>query len=195
MGEKEEKSLTRSALEALYIELEKPMYNIVYRWLWDREESLDVVQEAFLRLWRMRHRIDLERIKPLAYRIALNIASNRRRARRFWRGTSLEALSKTASSKTASLGTASPGRASGASDSEDQLANDQELQLMRQIVETLPEKLKKVVMLCDFSDMTYEEVGKVLGIPPGTVGSRRNKALKILRESFEALMKRGKSGV
>ena len=85
MGDKEEKSLTRPALEALYIKLEKPMYNIVYRWLWDQEESRDVVQETFLRLWRMRHRIDLERIKPFAYRIAINIAYNRSRNRRFWR--------------------------------------------------------------------------------------------------------------
>ncbi len=185
MGDKEEKSLTRPALEALYLELEKPMYNIVYRWLWDREESLDVVQETFLRLWRKRHRIDLERVKPLAYRIAINAASNRRRTRRFWKWASLEALSKMPLSS----------NPLDATNPEEQLAIVQELRLMHQVVEKLPEKLKKVVVLCDLSGMTYEEVGKTLRIPPGTVGSRRNKALKILRENFEALTKRGRNGI
>ena len=46
----------------LYRALEKPLYNVVYRWLWDSAESHDVVQEAFLRCWRRRElvRADLE---------------------------------------------------------------------------------------------------------------------------------------
>ena len=41
-------------LETFYARLEKPVYNVVYRWLWREEDARDVVQEAFVRLWRMR---------------------------------------------------------------------------------------------------------------------------------------------
>ena len=60
-----------------YHTLEKPLYNTVYRWLWDAAESQDVVQEAFLRCWQRRDRIDPDGFKPLVFRIALNLASNR----------------------------------------------------------------------------------------------------------------------
>lgn len=170
MEKKEEKSITRSKLEALYLELEKPMYNVVYRWLWDREESLDVVQEAFLRLWRMRERIDPEMVRPLVFRIALNIASNRRRTHRLWKWITLETIQE---------------RSVENPDAEERMAADQQIKKLSKIIEALPEKLRKVILLCDLGGMTYEEVGKTLGIPPGTVGSRRNKALRILKENFE----------
>jgi hypothetical protein len=52
MGKEQEPIFTQEEIEELYRALEKPMYNVVYRWLWDPEEARDVVQETFLRLWR-----------------------------------------------------------------------------------------------------------------------------------------------
>ena len=75
-------SLDRRRLEDLYIRLEKPVYNVVYRWVWNREEAQDLVQEAFVRLWRMQDRVRLETVEPLVFRIALNLAANRRRAKK-----------------------------------------------------------------------------------------------------------------
>src|SRR5256885_9973348 len=76
----------------LYRTLEKPLYNVVYRWLWDRMESQDVVQEAFLRCWRARGRIRAEGFKAFVYRTALNLAANRRRRKKLWRLVSLDSL-------------------------------------------------------------------------------------------------------
>jgi DNA-directed RNA polymerase specialized sigma24 family protein len=74
----------RRRVEQLYVRLEVKLTNVVVRWLWNREEARDVLQEAFVRLWRMRARIDWERVEPLVFRIALNLAANRRRSRRLW---------------------------------------------------------------------------------------------------------------
>ena len=68
--------------DELYRALEKPLYNVVYRWLWDRMESQDVVQEAFLRCWRARDRIRAEGFKVFVFRTALNLAANRRRRKK-----------------------------------------------------------------------------------------------------------------
>ena len=48
----------------------------------------------------------------------------------------------------------------------------------------LPEHLRRVVMLCELSDLSYEQVGSLLSIPSGTVGSRRHKAMCLLREAL-----------
>lgn len=49
-------------------------------------------------------------------------------------------------------------------------------------IERLPEKLKLTVLLFYFRDMDIDSTAAVLGIPPGTVKSRLNKARKLLKE-------------
>lgn len=46
----------------------------------------------------------------------------------------------------------------------------------------LPEKLRVTVILFYFQDMDITSVAQILGIPPGTVKSRLNKAKKLLKE-------------
>lgn len=49
-------------------------------------------------------------------------------------------------------------------------------------IDHLPEKLRLTVILFYFRDMDINTTAKVLGIPPGTVKSRLNKAKKLLKE-------------
>ena len=49
-------------------------------------------------------------------------------------------------------------------------------------IDNLPEKLRLTVLLFYFRDMDIEKTATVLGIPPGTVKSRLNKARKLLKE-------------
>jgi RNA polymerase sigma-70 factor (ECF subfamily) len=155
------------ALERLYQQLERSLYNVVYRWVWDREEARELVQEAFVRLWRMRARVSAETVRPLIFRIALNLAANRRRWRRLWRLAGLEQLRAVASDE------------AGADDS---LAREQHRRALQNGVERLPERLRRVIVLCELGGMSYAEVAEVLRIPTGTVASRRNAALARLRQ-------------
>jgi len=161
--------LDQAALEALYTRLEKPLYNVVYRWLWNAQDAHDVVQEAFVRLWRMRHRVELGTVEPLAYRIAVNLANNRRRAARRWRWLPLTDRSTPRA----------------ASDPSDDLLTGERNRRLRRAVDDLPDKQRAVVMLCEFSELSYEQVAQALGIPPGTVASRRHQAIARLRKSLE----------
>ena len=49
-------------------------------------------------------------------------------------------------------------------------------------INSLPEKLRLTVLLFYFRDMDIDSAAAVLGIPPGTVKSRLNKARKLLKE-------------
>ena len=153
---------SRAQLEALYVRLERPIFNVVYRWLWDRQEAQDVTQEAFLRLWKMRGRIQPKTVDPLAFRIAVNLASNRRRARVVRRWIGWESAPDIAA----------PG---DSSDGEDEVR-------VRAAIETLPEKLRSVVVMTELSEMSYQQVSESLGIPIGTVASRRSAAMALLRK-------------
>jgi RNA polymerase sigma-70 factor, ECF subfamily len=164
--------LTRSALEDLYERLEKPLYNVIYRWTWHVDDARDLVQETFLRLWRMRDRVEMETVTALAYRIGINLASNRRRSRRLWRLLSLETVVD------------HPHREARA---HQDLEQEDIRRAVRRAIQRLPERLRRVILLAEYSGLSYREISTILGIPEGTVGSRRHAAVRHLRRSLGKL--------
>lgn len=65
------------------------------------------------------------------------------------------------------------------------MARSKDRARVREAVLALPDELRQVIVLCELSDMKYEQIAEALSIPPGTVGSRRNRALRKLRELLE----------
>jgi len=151
----------------LYRALEKPLYNVVYRWLWDRMESQDVVQEAFLRCWRARDRIRAEGFKAFVFRTAINLAANRRRRKKLWRLVSFDSLPEEPQDVGGGASVLSP--------------------RIQRAIDELPDRLKRVLLLCEVAEMSYGEVAAVTGVKEGTVGSRRNRALALLRGRLQLL--------
>lgn len=145
------------------------MYNVVYRWLWNPQDAAEVVQETFVRLWRMRARVQLDTVDPLVFTIALNVARKRRRWQRLRRFVGL-----------ADHPLADPAPNAGIL-----LDRHARQQRLRAAIEALPEDLRDVVTLCALSGLTYPQVAETLKIPVGTVGSRRNRAIDLLRIALE----------
>lgn len=54
-------------------------------------------------------------------------------------------------------------------------------------VDSLPYKMRKIVYLIEFEEMSYEQVSKKTGLPVGTVKSRLFNARKILSEKLQHL--------
>jgi RNA polymerase sigma-70 factor (ECF subfamily) len=155
-----------AALAALFVAVEVPLTNVVYRWLWDREEARDVIQDAFLRMWKMGDRVDWERAEPLVYRIALNLAANRRRWRKLRRFVGLEA------------------EASPAPGADDALDAARRSRAVVEVIEGLSEAHRRVLTLDAFTELSHAEIGKILGIPAGTVASRKHAAIARLRRAL-----------
>lgn len=55
-------------------------------------------------------------------------------------------------------------------------------------INSLPKKMKQVVILYEFEDYSYEKIAQKLKIPQGTVKSRINNARKILKEKLSFLI-------
>ena len=158
-------SVDKAQWIVVYRQLEKPLYNVVYRVIWDAAESQDVVQDAFLRCWRRKDDIRADGFKALLFRTALNLASNRRRRTRLWRMVGVGALDDVADERAAHEPIGTPVRAA---------------------LDSLPAALRDVVLLTELAGMTYPEIALALSIAEGTVGSRRTRALALLRERLEA---------
>jgi len=64
----------------------------------------------------------------------------------------------------------------------DALHAHEQSQLLQRALETLDADLRMVLVLKEENGCSYEQIAEVMGIPPGTVGSRLNRARRELRE-------------
>lgn len=161
------RALDEATLYACYRRLEKPLYNVLWRWLWHAQDCQDLIHDAFLRVWDRRARVDATRLDALVWTTALNLARNRLRWRALWRS-----------------GEADPAAAADDDPLAEALRASAQRQL-RRALDTLPRGARQVLLLAEFGGLGHAEIAAVLGIPVGTVGSRRHHALARLRALLE----------
>jgi RNA polymerase sigma-70 factor (ECF subfamily) len=158
--------------ETLYKRLERPLYNLAYRYVWNSEDAQDILHDAFMELWARRERLVANTADRYAWVTVLNLARKRRRwtrAKHFLSSDdSLDSLP-----------------AAAAVESEAGRAEEQAL--LRAAIERLPEKLRSVLLLAEFSELSYDSIAELLSIPSGTVASRRNLALRQLRSELKGI--------
>lgn len=154
--------LREDALYASYQRLERPLYNVLFRQLWQAEDCQDVIHDTYMRLWERRARVDEATLDPLVWTTALNLAKNRLRWRRLWRHAPLEEAAD---------------QPSTAIDARDFLATRH----LRMALCKLPQASRDVLLLSHFSELRGAEIAQVLGIPVGTVASRKHHALERLK--------------
>ena len=155
------------SFEALYTRWERALFNTIYHRIQHRQEALDLVQEAYLKLWDRRESIHVEQAKAYLFQTALNLTSNRLRARKLWHWVGLDGL------------------LSSREGGEEKLELDQRERQVRAAVAGLPDKIRTVLVLIRFAEMSYGEIASLLRIPEGTVGSRYNKGMRLLRTRLE----------
>lgn len=157
---------------------ERPLLGFFWRRCLDRALAEDCVQEVFLRL--VRHRGSWRpdaKFTTYLYRIAENHWIDRYRSRKSAPpAASLEGLTDPEEADgTAAF--AAPGAAPADRASQIELGTR-----IRRAVLRLTDEQRAVFALAETRGMKYEEIGRVLGIPVGTVKSRMHAAVTRLRE-------------
>jgi RNA polymerase sigma-70 factor (ECF subfamily) len=157
-----------TAFDLLYERYETLLYGFLVRTLRNREDAEDVFHDAFLNALKSpKVHLEAGSFRSWLFRIAKNLCINRHRAAQ--RGA--RALS--------SLPPLPPEPAA-----EGTLAQRQLYAALDGAVARLPPALSEVYHLRS-SGLSYEEMAVVLEIPLGTLKSRMNKLLGILREEVK----------
>jgi RNA polymerase sigma-70 factor (ECF subfamily) len=148
-------------------------FRVAYGVLRHREDAEDVAQEAFVRAHRSLAQLrDRERFRAWLVRMTWRLAIDRLRAdkRRAIREMAVEA---------------EPGITA------EQLASAQErARRLWAAIDELPEKLRIAIVLASIEGHDVAEVGRLLGLPEGTVKSRLFLARKQLAEKLQCLANR-----
>ena len=58
-------------------------------------------------------------------------------------------------------------------------------QLVQEALGQLPVPYREVLLLCEFEEMSYQEISRTLAIPMGTVMSRLSRARRALRDAVQ----------
>jgi RNA polymerase sigma-70 factor (ECF subfamily) len=131
---------------------------LAFRLLGERGSMDDALQEAYVSAFRSLPRFrGQSSFGTWLYRIVYNACLDELRRARARREVSLEDVSGAAPEST-----------------------DERLDLAAALA-SLPLELRAVVLLVDAEGLSYEEAAEVIGIAPGTVGSRLNRARAELR--------------
>ncbi|MFQ5797786.1 MAG: RNA polymerase sigma factor [Bacteroidota bacterium] len=166
------------AFNEIVARYKNPLTNFLFRLLGNYDDSVDVVQETFVRVFRKR-----DMYRPIAkfstwiYTIASNLAKTelRRRALRGW--LSFGQLR------------AGSGRDVDVADERYSPERPAESALMEGIIQkallSIPQKYREVIVLRDIQELSYEEVSKITGLSLGTVKSRINRG----RTQLQALLR------
>ena len=145
--------------------------NLIVRLVGDVDSADDLCQEVAIRALKGFHlfRSDASTYTWL-YRIAVNVVLRHREKK----GLVMDVLVDNASG---GLPSREPGPEASA------LIGDRR-RAVQKAVDKLPEDLRTVVVLSVYEQLRYQEISSILGIPVGTIKSRRHAANAILRKEL-----------
>ena len=127
----------------------------------DQNLAEDATQETFYRVFRslMRYQ-DKERFRAWLYMIARNICIDENRKQKNTIPLELEDIGEESSEI-------------------HQIENSDEIE---QLLSVLPEEQREAILLYFEDELTYREIGKILGIPARTVQSRVKNGIKAIKK-------------
>lgn len=176
------------AFRTLVERYQRKVYAVALGMLKDREEAMDVSQEAFVKVHKyLDHFKGDSSFYTWLYRITTNICIDVLRKRKSAGGHAAE-FDETIQVNFSEAHAGTLGSRLG--------TNPQKSALRRELVEKIqaaleqvPEKHRTILLLREIEGMSYEELARTLEIPKGTVMSRlfhaRAKVQKILNEYLE----------
>jgi RNA polymerase sigma-70 factor, ECF subfamily len=158
------------AFAVLYDRHSKVAYSLAYRMMGERQAAEDLVQEAFLKVWRAAGSYRVERASVRTW--ILSIVRNR----------GIDELRSTASRRRtrdkveAQTPTSQPSEAFG------EARRNSQGEQVREALRGLPPEQLKVLELSYFSGYTQMEMAELLDLPLGTVKGRVRLGMKKIRE-------------
>ncbi len=147
--------------------------NFVFRFVGDRAEAEDLVQETFVRVFRKKGLYTgVAKFSTWLYTIASNLAKTRLRRMALWRFVRI-----------GSGGEEGPEFDLPDEETRPDSAADEALreERVQKALDALPVKFREVIILRDIQELSYEEIASITGMAIGTVKSRINRARMQLR--------------
>ncbi len=168
------------AFDLLVKRYKEPLLNFVFRFLGNRTEAEDVVQETFYRLFKNKHYYrEIAKFSTWIYTIAGNLAKTELRKRNRRKFFSISHFMSTEKDYDIPDTGFTPDTVTNTKITD---------KIIQDAIDKLSPKFKEVIILRDIEGFSYEEIAEIAKIPLGTVKSRVNRARLRLQEELKDLI-------
>lgn len=162
-----------SEFKRIFLPLHHKLYRIAFCLTGNKEDAEDMVQEAYLRIWK--RRADLDEIENLeafsvtvVKNVCLNMLRNRRQDEEIDNGQRPDVAAET-----------DVGR---------EIESRDALGIVTALIERLPERQRDVIRMRDVGDCSFEEIEMSTGLSPGNIRTLLSRARKKIKEQYLAIM-------
>ncbi len=140
-------------------------YNIARYYGLSREDASDAVQDAFIKTFKSLQNFDIHKeFKPWFFKIVLNAVRDHYRLNQKHRYTEIE----------------------NAQNISEEIFNEFHIrQHINGIISSLPSKLKAVVVLRNYGELSFEEISDTLGVSVRQLHNRINQAYELIKQQME----------
>ncbi len=160
----------RVAARVLIDRLAPRLLRHVTRTLGDRAEAEDIVQETFLRLWKVapEWRQGEAKVSTWAFRVAINMTTDKLRARRAT--VDIETIAEPESHLESAVS---------------RMTNSERLNALDAALATLPERQRQAVSLRHIEELSNPEIAEIMDIGVEAVESLTARGKRALRAALE----------
>lgn len=159
-----------TGFKQLILPAKNRLYRLALSLLKDSEEANDILQEAMLRLWTHRQKLqECQCPEAFALRITRHLCLDRLKSKAY--------MNRAGQGEIPDQGTYEPGP-----DRKLELMDSS--QLMQQLFNGLSEQQQTIIRLRDVEDMSYEEIEEATGLTVNTIRVNLSRARKAVREQY-----------
>jgi len=156
-----------------------PLYNLLYRMVHSKEETEDLVQEAFMKAFAALPTFNEEfAFSTWLYKIAINNTIDHLRKKRL----RTYSLDKPIQSKEGEVKREYPDLTWEA---DKEVLSTEKTTIISKAIDELPEKYRIAIVLRHSEEKSYEEIAEILNIPLGTVKARIFRAREALKRKLK----------
>jgi RNA polymerase sigma-70 factor (ECF subfamily) len=162
--------MSRPDFDNLIQQLSRKLYGFAFRILRNQEEAEDVVQEVFIKLWKMEQKLDeYKSVEALATTMTKNCCIDIIRKQKHIYSEDIGA------SDYQGIASPSPHYA---------MENRETGEILHRIISDLPEVYKAVIKMRDIDGDSYDEIAKKTGQNINTLRVTLSRARKIIRDEY-----------
>lgn len=155
--------------------LKNELYRLALRITLNSAEAEDVVQETLIKVWNKRDDWDtIDSIEAFCLTICRNLSLDKMRKL----SNQSESLDNDSTFKS------DPLDHSYASNPEEQAMQRDRVQLVRRLIDTLPEKQRSIMQLRDFEGKSYKEIATVLNVSEEQVKVNLFRARQTIKKKY-----------
>lgn len=165
----------RAAFRELYARYSPPLFALAIRMVGDVEAAEELLQDAFVKLWRNAPDYDARKSRPFTWAVMLVRRTCIDHLRKRGRSPAIVELAAANGAEAAASAAESPRQAAAAHEDADRV---------RRALAALPDAQRGALELVLFSGLSHSEIALRLGEPVGTVKSWIRRGLLELRANL-----------